>query len=129
MTVQAGTAFINITGYTAVFISHFRLVVFMAVNTLELGKHAAHMTFLAGIPFVSVFSAEDWEVHTVMIPIYLIPINGVMTNRAVRGETCGGVIGFRSIVFRLVTGDTIGWRICVTLIMTGKTIQRNMTAS
>ena len=108
MAVETGLAFVDVTAYALVFVVHITLVMFVTNNTLKGGEDPTDVAIGTVIPFVSVFAGIDGEITAVVIPGCLIPIDDVVAQGTIGGESGVDVVGFRVVVVKLMTGNTIG---------------------
>jgi len=111
-----------------VFIIHFRLIMFVAENTLKngiIGRIDVAVGAILPLPFV--FPGIDGEILGVMIPVGLVPVGSIMALLAIRGESRGLVVGIIGIVIIiLVAGVAIRGRAAVSVGMAIQALQDNV---
>ncbi len=110
MAVITSAALVNISCHIFVFIVHFGLIVFMAINAFKNGKIClGYVTVTALIPFIFMRTGINGEVLAVMIPGGLIPTGGIVAILATGGKTSRLMVGIGGvIVVILMTTVAVG---------------------
>ncbi len=121
---------INISADFLVFIIHFGLVVFMAINAFKLGIIIfIDMTIGAIVPLAPVFTGINGKIFIIVIESSPVPAAGGMAAFTGRWKTGGDMIGIRHIIIvRLMTGNTFLGRVTVSVAVAGRTLLLLMSA-